>query len=265
MSESVLFDIRDGVATITLNRPDHGNALDLPMVQALLRAVIVCDQRADLRCVVLTGSGKLFCAGGDLQAFVEADEGISAFLSELAGTLHLAISRLMRMDKPLVTLVNGAAAGAGLSLALIGDIVLADPAASFTPAYGAIGLSPDGGLSWLLPRLTGLRHAQEMILLNQRVSAVQAQALGMITRVVEDGCLRAEGADVVRTLAAMNVAATGSVRRLLLESQGTSLETQLEKEARSIAALGNQACVRDKVAGFVAQRTYKHNKESTHG
>ncbi|MCU1724790.1 enoyl-CoA hydratase/isomerase family protein [Pseudomonas sp. 5P_5.1_Bac1] len=265
MNDSVLLDIHEGVATLTLNRPEQGNAIDLPMAQALLRAAIVCDQTPDLKCVVLTGSGKLFCAGGDLQAFTEAGDGISGFLSELAGTLHLAISRLMRMNKPLLTLVNGAAAGAGLSLALIGDIVLAEPAASFTPAYGAIGLSPDGGLSWILPRLTGLRRAQELILLNQRLSAAQAHGLGLVSRVVEAGQLQAEGARVVATLVAMNPAALGSVRRLLLESHGTPLETQLENEARSIAALAAQPCVRDKVAAFVAQRLPKNKKELSHG
>lgn len=265
MNDPVVLQVRDQVATITLNRPHQGNAIDLPMAQALLKAAITCDQHASVSSVVLTGSGKLFCAGGDLDAFVAAGDGIAGFLSELAGTLHLAVSRLMRMEKPLVVLVNGPAAGAGMSLSLVGDIVLAEASASFTPAYGAIGLSPDGGLSWLLPRLVGLRRAQEIILLNKRVSAEQAQVTGLITRVVNEGQLWAEGVEVAQRLATMNVSALGRVRQLLIETQGTSLESQLEQEARSISALASQPYVRDKVAAFVAQRTHKNKKEVSHG
>ncbi|WP_462402399.1 enoyl-CoA hydratase/isomerase family protein [Pseudomonas sp. Marseille-QA0332] len=265
MNDCVLLNIEQGIATITLNRPQQGNAIDLPLAQALLKAVITCDQATEVQCVVLTGSGKLFCAGGDLDAFVAAGNGIPGFLSELAGTLHLAVSRLMRMEKPLVVLVNGAAAGAGMSLSLVGDIVLAEAGSSFTPAYGAIGLSPDGGLSWLLPRLVGLRSAQEIIMLNQRVGADQAKALGLITRVVAAGQLHIEGMAVALSLAAMHVPALGGVRRLLLDTLGTPLETQLEQEARSISTLATQAYVRDKVGAFVAQRTQKNKKELSHG
>lgn len=265
MNDPVLLDVQDGVATLCLNRPHLGNAIDLPMARALLKVAIECDQNAAIKSVVLTGSGKLFCAGGDLDAFVAAGNGIAGFLSELAGTLHLAISRLMRMQKPIVVLVNGPAAGAGMSLSLVGDIVLADASASFTPAYGAIGLSPDGGLSWLLPRLVGLRRAQEIILLNQRVLAEQAQACGLITRVVGDGQLPAEGAELAHRLARMNVPALGRVRQLLLEAHGTPLEAQLEHEARSISALAADDYVREKVAAFVMQRNNKNKKELSHG
>lgn len=265
MNDSILLDVQAGVATITLNRPLLGNAINLPMAQALLKAAIECDQQSAIKTVVLTGSGKLFCAGGDLDSFVAAGDGIGGFLSELAGTLHLAVSRLMRMQKPLVVLVNGPAAGAGMSLSLVGDIVLAEPGASFTPAYGAIGLSPDGGLTWMLPRLVGLRRAQEIILLNKRISAEQAQANGLITRVVSEGQLRSEGIDVAHSLASMNVSALGRVRSLLLDTHGTSLETQLENEARSISSVAGQPYVREKVAAFVEQRNNKNKKESSHG
>ncbi|RFQ06028.1 enoyl-CoA hydratase [Pseudomonas putida] len=265
MSESVLLTVKDGVATVVLSRPEQGNAIDLPMARALLKAAIACDQDEAVRVVVMTGSGKLFCAGGDLESFVEAGDEISGFLSELAGTLHLAISRFMRMSKPIVCLVNGAAAGAGMSLSLIGDIVLAQESGSFTPAYGAIGLSPDGGLTWILPRLVGMRKAQEIILLNKRVSAAQAAELGLITRVVDDGQLEIEGHAVAHALAAMNASALGHVKELLLKSQGSQLESQLENEARSISAISVQPYVRDKVAAFVGQRSPKNNKEQRHG
>ncbi|MFK0033636.1 enoyl-CoA hydratase/isomerase family protein [Pseudomonas monteilii] len=265
MNESVLLSVQDGIATVVLNRPEQGNAIDLPMAKALLKTAIACDQDEAIRVVVMTGSGKLFCAGGDLASFVIAGNEISGFLSELAGTLHLAISRFMRMNKPIVALVNGAAAGAGMSLSLMGDIVIAQQSSSFTPAYGAIGLSPDGGLTWILPRLLGMRRAQEIILLNKRMSAGQAVELGLITRVVEDGQLEVEGHSVARTLAEMNVPALGHVKQLLLHSYGSQLESQLESEARSISAISVQPYVRDKVAAFVGQRNTKNNKEQRHG
>jgi 2-(1,2-epoxy-1,2-dihydrophenyl)acetyl-CoA isomerase len=265
MNSGLKFEIRDSIATITLNRREHGNAIDLPLAQALLKAAISCDHNRDVRCVLLTGDGSLFCAGGDLSAFVSAGKEISVFLSELAGTLHLAISRLMRMAKPLVVLVNGPAAGAGMSLSLIGDIVLAQRSAHFTPAYGALGLSPDGGLSWQLPRLLGLRKAQEILLLNKRLSAQQAHEIGLITRVVEDGQLEEEGLAVARSLAASTTPALGRVRSLLLESHLNPLETHLELEARSIAELAAQPEVLEIVTAFVQKRSHNTTQEFRHG
>src|SRR3546814_36030 len=155
------------------------------LARALLQAAIRCDTDPAIRCVVLTGAGKLFCGGGDVQAFSAAGDQVSSYLSELAGTLHMAVTRLMRMAKPLLVLVNGPAAGAGLSLAICGDMVLAARSAHFTAAYGMVGLSPDGGMSWLLPRLIGMRRAQAMIIGNQRVSANEAEAIGLVTRTVD--------------------------------------------------------------------------------
>src|SRR3546814_7158549 len=135
-----LRSINSAAATLTFNRPQAGNAIDLPLARARLQAAIRCDTDPAIRCVVLTGAGKLFCGGGDVQAFSAAGDQVSSYLSELAGTLHIAVTRLMRMAKPLLVLVNGPAAGAGLSLAICGDMVLAARSAHFTAAYGmAIG------------------------------------------------------------------------------------------------------------------------------
>jgi 2-(1,2-epoxy-1,2-dihydrophenyl)acetyl-CoA isomerase len=235
--EGLIIEIEGPVATLTLDRPEIGNAIDLPLARALLKAAVRCDQDAAIRCVVLTAKGRLFCAGGDLGSFGSAGGDLPGFLSELAGTLHLALSRLMRMPKPFLTLVNGPAAGAGLSLAIAGDIVIAARSAHFTPAYGAIGLSPDGGMSWYLPKLIGIRRAQEMLLLNQRVQAADAQAIGLISRVVDDGDLLDEGRQTARTLAESATRAIAETRRLLLESFHGELESHLERETRSIAAL----------------------------
>lgn len=248
---TVIFEQQGGIARLTLNRPDQGNGLDLDLARALLAAAIRCDQDAAIRCVVLTGAGRMFCVGGDIDGFQSADDA-GVYLSELAGLMNLAVSRLARMAKPLVVLVNGPAAGAGLSLAIAGDVVLADPGAHFTSAYTAIGLVPDCGLTWLLPRLIGLRRAQEMILTNRRLSAGEAAAIGLITRTAAD--LAEEGRALAEAMAAAPVAALGAARRLLLESYAATIETQSELETRAIAAAAMGAEGREGVAAFLAKR-----------
>jgi 2-(1,2-epoxy-1,2-dihydrophenyl)acetyl-CoA isomerase len=250
----VLFAIDGAIATLTLNRPASGNAVDLWMAQALRDAADRCDMDPAIRCVVLTGQGKLFCGGGDIAGFAAAADRVPAFLNTLAGTLHLALSRLMRMRKPLVTLVNGPAAGAGLSLAITGDIVLAARSAHFTAAYGSIGLSPDGGMSWHLPRLVGMRRAQEMIIGNRRVSAYEAERIGLVTRTVADADLAIEGAAQAAWLAAAPTAAIGEARNLLLDSYDGPFERQLGRETRSITASGDTAECREGVRAFLEKR-----------
>jgi 2-(1,2-epoxy-1,2-dihydrophenyl)acetyl-CoA isomerase len=255
MSEDpVLFKVEDGVAEIRLNRPQAGNTINLPLARGVLQAAIRCDQDAAVRCVVLTGEGKLFCGGGDLAGMDQAGGDVPGYLSELAGTLHMAITRLMRMAKPLLVLVNGPAAGAGVSLAVMGDVVLAARSAHFTAAYGSVGLTPDGGLSWLLPRLVGVRKAQEMILRNQRIAADAAEAMGLITRAVDDAELAQEGRNVAAELANGPTAALGAARVLLLDALSTTLETQLEREVRSLSASSRTAEHREGVAAFLARR-----------
>ncbi len=253
MSEPVLLDIAEGVARITLNRPGRGNGLDLPLAQALLRAVIRCDHDTDVRCVVLTGAGKMFCVGGDITGFADAGDRAGDYLSELASTMGLAISRLARMAKPLLVLVNGPAAGAGFSLALAGDIVLATRNAHFTASYTAIGLVPDCGLTWWLPRMVGLRRAQELVITNRRVGAEEAANIGLVTRLVDD--IEEEGRRQSLKLARAATQALGATRRLLHSSTVTSLETQLELETRAISAAGSGLEGQEGVAAFVAKRT----------
>ena len=246
---------RDGaIARITLDRPDQGNALDIPMARALLRAAIACDADPAVRCVLIAARGKLFCAGGDIAAFSQAGDALPGFLKEITAYLHAAIACLARMDKPVVTAINGAAAGAGLSLAILGDIALAAPRAQFTLAYTGIGLSPDGGSTWLLPRLIGLRRAQELCLRNTRLRADEAAAIGLISRVCDEGMLETDAHAVARELADGATGALGATRRLLLDSFSQTLETQMELEARSIAALGRSADAREGIAAFAAKR-----------
>lgn len=257
MSTPIELSCADKIATVTLSRPEHGNTIDPAMARALLQAAERCDTDDDIRCVVLTGRGKLFCGGGDVGAFAAAGADVSAFLEDLAKTLHAAIVRLMYMRKPLITLVNGPAAGAGMSLAMIGDFALAARSAHFCAAYTALGLSPDGGMSWLLPRVVGLRRAQEIILSNRRVPSDEAERIGLVTRIVDGEQLLAAGAEIAAKLAAEPVAALGATRRLLLESYESTLEAQLELEMWSIAELGDSEDSRRRVAAFAARRNSK--------
>jgi len=255
MTDSPLLFERDGpIAKITLNRPAAGNALDLPLGSALVQAAIQCDSDPTIRCVVLTGAGRMFCTGGDIAVMASSGDQVGAVVSELASTLHMAMSRLARMDKPLVILVNGPVAGAGFGLSLCGDIVLAARSAKFSAAYGALGVSPDGGLTWLLPRLVGLRKAQEIIISNRRIDAEEAETIGMITRVVDDEALADEGAKLAAGLARSATRAIGTSRALLLSAFDNGWEVQMELEARGIAANIASPEGREGVAAFLAKR-----------
>lgn len=254
MSDPVLLDRDGAVARITLNRPDAGNCLGVPTSRALMEAAIACDDDGGVRCVLLTGAGRLFCAGGDVAAFASAGDDAPALLKEITAYVHAAVTRLVRMPKPVVTAINGPAAGAGVGLAILGDIAIADPRAHFTPAYTAIGLSPDGGTSWLLPRLVGLRRAQELCLRNPRIPAEEARDMGLITRTAAEGALMDEAAALAHELADAATPALGATRRLLLDGLATPLEAQLEAEARSISALSRTPQAKEGVAAFLQKR-----------
>ena len=250
----VSFDLTGGIARVTLDREDAGNAINVAVAQALLDTAMRCVNDKDIRVVVLSGAGKMFCVGGDIRGFAEAGDDLPGFVNALTAPLHAAISKFARMDKPLVTAINGAAAGAGLSLALLGDIAIATKSASFTAAYPGVGLSPDGGMSFLLPRVVGLRRAQEMILLNTRITAEEAAAAGIVTRVVDDTDFQPNVAETVAKLAAMPTRALGRARQLLVNSFGNALEAQLELEARAIEGVSGEPDAREGVAAFLGRR-----------
>lgn len=254
MDEPVSLILDNRIARIRLNRPSVGNAIDLPLARSLLDMAIRCEADPAIRCVVLEGSGKLFCAGGDIRYLGGAGDALPRLLAELIAILNAAVTRLARMPKPLLVLVNGPAAGAGLSLAILGDIVLSARSAHFTTAYGAIGLTADGGLSWLLPRLIGLRKAQEMIFTNRRVRAEEAEAIGLVTRVVDDEMLESEGLALAHRLARGSTPAIDGARRLLYESFETGLELHLDRELRSMASAG-AGDAQEGLAALLAQRS----------
>jgi 2-(1,2-epoxy-1,2-dihydrophenyl)acetyl-CoA isomerase len=250
----LLIERDGGIAKVTLNRPAAANTIDMTLARELMSAAISCDEDDSIRCVLLTGSGRFFCAGGDVRSFVAAGDSIGSLLKEMTAYFHMAVARFARMNKPLITAVNGVAAGAGFSLALLGDMVLAARSAQFTSAYSALGLSSDGGLSWLLPRLVGLRRAQELMFTNKTLSAEDALNFGLITRVAEAESVSEDALRLARELANGPTLAYGKLRHLLLRSGESSFESHLEEESRALADLSRTAHGREGVAAFIAKR-----------
>lgn len=252
--EHITLERRDGVATLTLNRPDAANSIDIPLARELMDAAIACDEDRDVRAVVLTGAGKMFCAGGDLRSFAEAGAGIAARLKELTAYLHAALSRLARMDAPVVAAVNGMAAGAGFSLAVAADLVIASEAAGFVMAYTNAGLVPDGSSTFFLPRRIGDRRTRELMLTNRKLTAAEALDWGLVNRVVPADRLLPAAHELAATLAAGPTRAFGAVKALLNESFEHGLETQMELEARAIAAASSTADGREGIRAFLEKR-----------
>jgi len=255
--ENLRYELADGVATITLNRPDAANAIDLALARELMQVAIRCDEDPSVRAVLLTGAGKMFCAGGDLKSFAAQGDRLPSLLKEITTNLHAATSRFARMAAPLVVAVNGTAAGAGFSIAISGDLVVMAESAKLTMAYTAAGLSPDGSSTWFLPRLVGMRRAQELMLTNRRLSAAEALAWGLVNQVVPDAELASTAMALARQLAAGATRAFGTVKTLLASTFSESLETQMELEARGIAAMAGGADGREGIEAFVAKRAPK--------
>jgi 2-(1,2-epoxy-1,2-dihydrophenyl)acetyl-CoA isomerase len=253
--QSLIVERKGNVATLTLNRPDAYNALDLVLGRDLFTASIELDEDPDVRCVVVTGSGRAFCAGGDVKSFVDNLGRIGAHIKELTTYLHGAISRFARSDKPVIMAVNGVAAGGGFSLALSGDLVVAAESAKFTMAYSRIAASPDGSSSYFLPRLIGLRRAMELYFTNRVLTAREAVEWGMVTRAVPDAELPGAVDALARELAQGPSKAFGIAKRLLHQSTWESLETQMELEAQGIAACGRTEDFRAGVTAFAEKAT----------
>jgi len=232
--ETLDLAIEDGLARLTLKNGAKGNSLGPTLGRELRDAAIRLDEMRDLRAVLLTAEGKNFCVGGDLGVFAgEAD--LSGAVKAMTADYHSAISKLLRMDAPIVTAVQGACAGAGVALAALGDLVIGAASSHYTIAYTAIGFSPDGASSFILPRLIGVRRFQELALTNRRVTAEEAARVGLITEVAADEAAPARAEELARTLAAGPTRAFAATRRLLLSTFETSLETQLEWEARLLS------------------------------
>ncbi len=246
------------VATLTLNRPDALNTLDLAMMDALVDATAEFAADDALRVVVIRGAGRHFMAGGDIQTFAtrldRPGEERTADFVKIIERVHVAIENLHRMPHPVVCGVQGAVAGFGLSLMNACDLVVAADDAYFTSAYRNIGTTPDGGGTWALPRLVGARRAAEIMMLSERFDAQRALDWGLVNRVVRATELDACVAALARNLAEGPVAATRNVKRLLRSSLGNSLSNQLAAEAASFAACAGTDEFVEGIRAFLAKR-----------
>jgi len=250
----LLFDVRDSVASITLNRPEVLNALNLELARDLMNVAMECYENRDVRAVVLSGAGSTFCAGGDLKSFVAQGERLPAYVTEVATYLHTAVSYLTRMHAPVIAAVKGSAAGAGMSLACACDLICAGESTRFTAAYTRIGLTPDGSLTYFLSRCVGMKRALELILLNRTLSAEEAYHWGIITSIEPDDSVLARAEALAHRLAIGPTLAFGATKRLMHQGWNESLETQMTYETQAISTMVATADGKEGIAAFLGKR-----------
>ncbi len=254
--ETVIYELADNVATVTMNRPDALNALSSRLTQDLGDAIRQAVED-NARAVILTANGRAFCSGGDLREMKtlwEREGRIEAFLEEPLGVLHGVIELIRETPIPFVAAVNGVCAGAGVNFALACDIVIASDDASFREAFVRIGLSPDCGGTFFLPRAVGEKIAAELLMTGDSVSAERAVAIGMINRVVPAADLAAETAKLASKLAAGPTAAIGRIKRMLNASFSNDLTAQLALEHECQIESGRSADFKEGVSAFFEKR-----------
>ncbi|MBK7249712.1 MAG: enoyl-CoA hydratase/isomerase family protein [Gammaproteobacteria bacterium] len=252
-ASTVLVETRGSVAVLTLNRPDAANTLNLRMACDLLAAALVCERNHEIRAVVLTGAGRQFCFGGDLRGMINEGGAIDAYLRELTMHLHSAIALFMRMDAPVIAAVNGTAAGAGVGLVAMADLAVAARGAKFSLAYTGVGLSPDAGTSFLLPRAVGAKRAMELVLTNRTLTADEALDWGLVNRVADDAQLLDEAITLAEQLAAGPRRSLGQAKRLVGAALG-ALESHMALESRAIAGLGAGSEGQEGIHAFLEKR-----------
>ncbi|BBC30908.1 hypothetical protein SGFS_022020 [Streptomyces graminofaciens] len=250
MTDLIRYTCEEGVARIVLARPTKANAIDLPTAHALGVAVDRAAQ-SDVRAVVVLAEGKRFCAGGDVAAMAAAPDR-AAYVEQLAMTVDDVFQRLAGLSKPVVAAVRGAVAGAGLALMLSCDVIVSAASTKFLPAYADVGLTPDCGVSYLLPRAIGQQRALELVLTGRVLSAEEAREWGMVTEVVEDAFADARAVRLGERLAAGPAHALGETKRLLRSGQLTREQTGRE-EARVIAEAMGRAEATALVESFLSR------------
>ena len=250
--EIIRYQLDEGIARITLTRADKYNAFVKDMALGLQAHLDDAAQDPAVRCIVITGEGKAFCAGQDLQEAID-DNGL-----DLANIVHdhfnPIISRIREIEKPIVAAVNGVAAGAGANIALACDVVLAKASATFIQAFSKIGLIPDSGGTYHLPRLIGYQKASALMMLGDKVSAAEAERMGMIYKYFEDDVYEQEVEKIISRLASMPTTGLGLTKRALNLSHGNDLKTQLGIEEHLQAAAGNTADYQEGVNAFIEKR-----------
>ena len=252
MADAVRREVVDGVLTLTLDRPDALNAFDRDMKEGLLAALKSAGRDAETRVVVLTGAGRAFSAGQDLKE--RQTPGVADLGTELRARYNPMILAMRRLEKPIVGAINGVAAGAGFSVAMACDLRIAAEGASFIQAFGRVGLVPDSGSTWFLPRLVGAARAAELIFTTDALDAAAAERLGLVNRVVPADQLMPEAQALAARLAAGPPLALALAKRALSRTCDATLEDQLEYEAQLQAVAGRSADHAEGVAAFVEKR-----------
>lgn len=254
--EHILFTIEQGVATLTLNRPEQLNSFNAAMHKEVREALKQVRQHAKVRCLLITGAGRGFCAGQDLGDRNVAPGTAAPDLGESIEKNYNPLIRALRdLPMPVICAVNGVAAGAGANIALACDITLAAKSASFIQAFCKIGLVPDSGGTWTLPRAVGMARAKALALLGDRLSAEQAEQWGMIWRCVDDAALQDEALKLARQLATQPTYGLALIKRALNASASNSFDEQLDLERDLQRLAGRSEDYREGVSAFMAKRT----------
>ena len=258
----VKVETEDGVAVVMLNHPEVMNAISVDMLEGLIAALDFIEDRSNgVRCVVLTGAGKGFCAGANLQGRNTQTSKSGGAGSVLESHYHPILRRMRRLHCPLLTAINGAAAGAGMSLSLMGDLKLAGKSAYFLQAFRRIGLVPDAGSTWMLPRLVGTARAMELSLLGEKLPAEKALEWGLINRVYDDAELMNEAKKMAKELANGPTKALALIRGLYWDSPENTFEEQLDLEYRTQRIAGASADFKEGVTAFLEKRPAKFRGE----
>jgi len=254
MSQSTVnVETRGAVALVTIDRPDDANTLNVQVGMDLLAAAMTCGRNPAVRAVVLTGAGRHFCFGGDLQSFKSKGASVDAYIRELTGYLHAAISHFVRMDAPVIAAVNGTAAGGGVGFVAMADLAIAGESSKFNLAYTAVALMPDCSTSFFLPRILGTKRAMELMLTNRALTAQEALEWGLVNRVVPDGEVVTEALKLAEKLAAGPLHAFGKTKRLLAQSVA-GLESQMVLESEGIARQAVTAEGQEGINAFLEKR-----------
>jgi 2-(1,2-epoxy-1,2-dihydrophenyl)acetyl-CoA isomerase len=254
MADEVRYEVQDAVATLTLDRPAALNALTVELKLALLAALRRAGEDASARAVVLTGAGRAFCVGQDLREHAAGLEAGDVELSTVTEHYNPLVEAIVGLPKPVVAAVNGAAAGAGASLAFACDVRVAADDASFLMAFARVGLGPDSGASWTLPRLVGHGRAAAMLMLAEPVAAAQALEMGLVSAVVPAADLLTAATAIAAKLAAGPTVAYAAIKRTLAAAASVSLGEALAEEARAQARCGRTEDHRNAVAAFLAKQ-----------
>lgn len=251
--ETILFAVEDGAGSITLNRPDSLNAFNSQMIRETADAFKQCGRNSDVRCVVITGAGKGFSSGQDLKE-VQGRGGDFSIAEHLRGGYNQLIERMVTLEKPIIGAINGVAAGAGCSVALACDIRIASHQASFIQVFSKVGLVPDSGSTWLLPRLIGYARAYQMAVTGDRVSAETALQWGLVNEVTPAEQLMEIARAWALKLAAGPTLAFGLTKRAMLRAMHSSLPEALEYEAMLQAVAAQSEDNKEGVAAFLEKR-----------